>query len=70
MFTLNALRAFGVPLLKQGEGGEGSSETPECAENGNPSPQSSPLLQGERREKLRRWWSGLVQTTEESVAFA
>src|SRR6478672_1788719 len=58
MFTLNALRAFGVPLPKQGEGeGEGSSETAERAEYENPSPQSSPLLRGERREKLRRWRS-------------
>jgi poly-gamma-glutamate capsule biosynthesis protein CapA/YwtB (metallophosphatase superfamily) len=58
MFTLNTLRAFGVPLPKQGEGeGEGSLKTRKRAEFGNPSPQSSPLLQGERREKLRRRWS-------------
>ena len=58
MFTLNKLRAFGVPFPKRAEGeGEGSSETSECAEYRNPSPQSSLLLQGERRERSHRWWS-------------
>src|SRR5437588_163502 len=58
MFTLNKLRAFGVPFPKRAEGeGEGSSETSECTEYRNPSPQSSLLLQGERRERSYRWWS-------------
>src|SRR5438552_657962 len=58
MFTLNKLRAFGMPFPKRAEGeSEGSSETSECAEYRNPSPQSSLLLQGERRERSHRWWS-------------
>ena len=63
MFTLNALRAFGGPLPKQGEGeGEGSSQATRCAGFANPSPQSSPLRRGERREELhrrnsRRFWA-------------
>src|SRR5262245_23840008 len=57
MFRSTALHACRLPPLEQGEGeSEGSSETTECAEYGNPSPQSSPLLQGERRERSRRWW--------------
>src|SRR5215831_643226 len=57
MFTLNALRAFRMPLPKQGEGeGEGSSKTRKPAEIANPSPQSSPLIQGERRQDPRALW--------------
>jgi poly-gamma-glutamate capsule biosynthesis protein CapA/YwtB (metallophosphatase superfamily) len=57
MFTLNALRAFRMPLPKQGEGeGEGSSKTRKPAEIANPSPQSSPLIEGERREEPRALW--------------
>ena len=45
----------GSPLPVQGEReGEGSSRTMKCAECPNPSPKSSPLLRGERREELRR----------------
>src|SRR6478735_5199136 len=65
MFRLNSLRLRGSPLPQQGEeeGGD-SSEITRRAGLANPSPpafaplrrgmQSSPLLRGERREKLRR----------------
>ncbi len=57
MFTLNALGAFGLPLPEQGEGeGEGSAETTKCAQSRSPSPRSSPLLQGARRENRDRLW--------------
>src|SRR6266436_6740734 len=52
MFRLNALHACRSPLPREGEGeGEGSSNTTEARQFENPSPQSSPLLRGERREE-------------------
>jgi cell wall-associated NlpC family hydrolase len=53
------------PSTGRGEG-EDSSETTRCAGFANPSPQSSPLLRGERREKLRRTWSGSVGSPRRS----
>ena len=50
MFSSNALHACRSPLPREGEG-EGSSNITEAREFENPSPQSSPLLRGERREE-------------------
>src|SRR5258708_3703803 len=65
MFRLNSLRVGGSPLPQQREG-EGSSETTRRTGFANPSPQSSPLLQGERREKLRWTWGGSVGSPRRS----
>src|SRR4030095_2766847 len=63
MFRLTALHDPGAPLPGQGEGeDEGSPKAKTSRKFANPSPQSSPLLQGERREKSRRRWS--VSRTE------
>src|SRR6478735_9761950 len=61
MFTLNALRACGSPLPRQGEGeGEGLSTAKKYGRVENPSPQSSPLVEGVRRESLPRTASALL----------
>jgi hypothetical protein len=58
MFRSTALHASRSPLPQQGEGeGEGPSNTKERGEFTNPSPPSSPLAEGERREELRALWS-------------
>jgi cell wall-associated NlpC family hydrolase len=52
VFRLNPAPGTRLPLPEQGEGeGEGSSTPIERRKLGNPSPQSSPLLQGERRKE-------------------
>src|SRR5215469_16677789 len=51
MFTLDVPRVCRSPLPRQGEGeGEGRAKTRKPQELENPSPQSSPLVEGERRE--------------------
>jgi len=58
MPRLNAVHDCRSPLPRQGEGeGEGSLKTRKRAKFGNPSPQSSPLLEGARREKSHRRWN-------------
>ncbi len=58
MPRLNALHAFGSPFPREGEGeSEGSSKRKKPGKFGNPLPQSSPLLQGEKREKSHRRWN-------------
>lgn len=58
MFTLNVLRACGSLLPRQGEGeGEGSSTAKKSGKVENPSPQSSPLSQGARRENSHPRWN-------------
>src|SRR6266403_4372621 len=58
MPRLNAVHGCRSPLPRQGEGeGEGSLKTRKRGKFGNPSPQSSPLLEGARREKSHRRWN-------------
>ena len=58
MFTLNVLRACGSPIPQRGEAeGEGLLRTRKRGKFENPSPQSSPLLEGARREKSHRRWN-------------
>ena len=64
---MNSLRIGGSPLPRQGEGeSEGSSQTKQHGRFANPSPQSSPLLRGERRERPRWPWSGSVGSARSS----